>query len=109
LLHVLARQLLYIGGAWPSGHSVARRLAGDGTTGRGVHGESISGLTEARAAMWRTSDGGEEAAVAALGAGGAWTRREEKESGERCGGGLRVLPLYRNRGADVNGDETVHV
>jgi hypothetical protein len=32
---------------------------------------------------------GEEVAVEALGEGGAWARREEKEDGERCGGGQR--------------------
>jgi hypothetical protein len=38
--------------AWPSGRFRARWLAGDGTTERGEHGESILGLTGARAAVW---------------------------------------------------------
>jgi hypothetical protein len=57
------------------------------TTGRGVHGESISGLTRVRAAVWQPGDGGEEMVEEALGAGSAHVRREEKERGERCGGG----------------------
>jgi hypothetical protein len=52
---------------------------------RGLHGESISGLTGAWAIVWRPSDDGEEAAVVALGGGRACEWREEKESGERCG------------------------
>jgi hypothetical protein len=54
-------------------------------TGRGVHRESISGLTGARVAVWRAGNGGEETTEEALGAGNAWARRDEKESGERCG------------------------
>jgi hypothetical protein len=57
--------------AWPSGRSGARWPAGGGTTRRGVHGESISGLTRARAAARRSGDGGEEMAEEALDAGGA--------------------------------------
>jgi hypothetical protein len=45
----------------------ARWLIGGGTTGRGVHGESTSGLTGARAAVWRSVDGGEEMTEEALG------------------------------------------
>jgi hypothetical protein len=40
-------------------------------TGRGVHGESISGLTEAWAVARRPGDGGEEMVEQALGAGSA--------------------------------------
>jgi hypothetical protein len=72
-------------GARPSGRSGTRWLAGGGTAGRGVHGESISGLTGARAAVWRPGDGGKETTEEALGAGIAWEWRDEKESGERCG------------------------
>jgi hypothetical protein len=72
-------------GARPKGRFRARWLTGGGAMGRGVHGESTSGLTEARAAVWRPIDDGEEMAEEALGAGGAWAWREEKESGERCG------------------------
>jgi hypothetical protein len=45
-----------------------------------VHGESISGLTGVRAAVWRPSDGGEETAEEALGAG-------EARAVLGCGGG----------------------
>jgi hypothetical protein len=62
-------------------------------TGRGLHMESISGLTEARAVVWQQGDGGEEMAEEALGAGSAWGQREEKESGERCSGGRRGSPF----------------
>jgi hypothetical protein len=82
-----------LNGAWPSSHSGARWPAGGGAIGRGVHGESISGLTGARAAMRRPSDGGEETVEEALGVGGAWARREEKESGERCGGEWQSSPF----------------
>jgi hypothetical protein len=77
------------GAHWSSayGHSGARRLTGDGATEREEHEESISDLTGARAVAWRPGNGGEEVAVEALGAGGAWAWREEKEDGERCGGG----------------------
>jgi hypothetical protein len=77
----------------------AQWLIGGGATGRGVHGESTSGLTGARAAVWRLVGGGEETAEEALGAGGAWARREEKR--RRVGSGAvendRSLPLYRGR------------
>jgi hypothetical protein len=53
---------------------------------REEHGESVSGLTVAWAAMWQPGDVGEEVAMEALGAGSAWAWREEKD-GERCGGG----------------------
>jgi hypothetical protein len=72
-------------GARPNGGSGARWLADDGTIEREKHGESVSGLTRAWVAAWRPSDSGEEVAVEALGAGGAWAWREENESRERCG------------------------
>jgi hypothetical protein len=85
-------------GARPSGPSGAQWVTGGGATEGGVHGVSTSGLTGARAAMWRLVDDGEEMAVEVLGAGGAWAQREKKESGrgvvENDGG----LPLYRGRG-----------
>jgi hypothetical protein len=84
--------------ARPSGRSRAWWLTGGGAIGRGVHGESTSGLTRARAVVWRPVDGGEETAEEALDAGGAWARREDKASGERCGGERGALPLYRGRG-----------
>jgi hypothetical protein len=75
-------------GSWTSaGHSPRwTDHHGGGTTGRGVHGESISGLTGSLAAARWPGDGGEETVEEALDAGGAWAWREEKESGERCGG-----------------------
>jgi hypothetical protein len=60
---------------------------------RGLHGESISCLTEARAVEWRPGDDGEEAVVVALGAGGTCVRREEKEHWERCDGGWQGSPF----------------
>jgi hypothetical protein len=45
--------------ARPNGRSSARWLTGDGAMEKGAHGESISGLTGARAAVWRPGDGGE--------------------------------------------------
>jgi hypothetical protein len=59
-----------------------------------VHRESISGLTGARAVVWRLGDGGGEAALVALGVGGAWAREEEKESERRCGGGRWGSPPF---------------
>jgi hypothetical protein len=50
-----------------SGRSGAPKLAGGGTKWRGKHGELGSGLTGARAALWRPGDGGAEREAAALG------------------------------------------
>jgi hypothetical protein len=92
-------------GAWPSGRSVARWLTGGGATGRGVHGESISGLTGARAAVWRSGNSGEEMVEEALSAGRAWAQREEKESRERYGEDrVGHHPFIRGRrGAEASG------
>jgi hypothetical protein len=79
--------------AQPSDYSRARRPTGRGTTKRRVYGESISGLTEAWATVWRSGYSGEEMVEEALGAGGAWTWKEEKKSGERCGGERWGSPL----------------
>jgi hypothetical protein len=68
----------------PSSRSGPRWLTGGGATESGVHGESILGLTGARAAVWRSGNGDEETVEEVLSAGGAWAWREEKESGERC-------------------------
>jgi hypothetical protein len=62
-------------------------------TSAGVHRESISGLTRARAAARWPGDDGEEMVEEALSASGAWAWREEKESGERCGGERRSSPF----------------
>jgi hypothetical protein len=73
--------------ARPNGYSGAWWLTGNGATEREEHGESVSSLTGARVVAWRPSNGGEEVVVEALSASGAWARKEEKEDGERCGGG----------------------
>jgi hypothetical protein len=44
-------------GAWPSGRSGAGQLTGDSAMERREHGESVSGLTRARVAVWRPSNG----------------------------------------------------
>jgi hypothetical protein len=49
-----------LAGAQPNGSSGARRLTDDGIMEREKHGESVSGLTRAQAAVWRPGDGGEE-------------------------------------------------
>jgi hypothetical protein len=56
-----------------------------------VHGESISGLTRARVAVWRPSIGGEEAAVLEYG-----EKRRRAGRGVVEDGG--ALPLYRGLG-----------
>jgi hypothetical protein len=43
------------------GHSGAQEFTGDGATERGEHGEFVSGLTRAQAAVWRLGNGGEVA------------------------------------------------
>jgi hypothetical protein len=80
-------------GARPNGHSDARWLIGDGAMEKGARGKSVSSLTGTRAAVWQSDDELEQAAVAALGAGSAWAREEEKESGRRCGEGRWGSPL----------------
>jgi hypothetical protein len=61
-----------------SGRSGALKLTGGGAIERGEDGELGSGLTEARAAAWRPSDGGVEPEAAALGGSVARAWREEK-------------------------------
>jgi hypothetical protein len=51
-----------LNGARPSGRFGAWLPTGGGTMGRGVRGESISGLTGAWATVWRPGNGGEETA-----------------------------------------------
>jgi hypothetical protein len=66
-----------------SGHSGARKLVGGGTTERGEHGELGLGLTEARAAAWRSGGGGETAEERKLGNSDAQVSEEgESEMGE---------------------------
>jgi hypothetical protein len=74
----------WLTGAQPSSRSRPWRLTVSGAAERGLHGESISGLTGASTAAWRPGDDSEEAAVVALGWGGARAWRAEKESGETC-------------------------
>jgi hypothetical protein len=50
---------------------------------QGVHLGPHRGAGDSVAA----GDSGEETVEEALGAGGTWVQREEKESGERCGRG----------------------
>jgi hypothetical protein len=73
-------------GAWwrthrsmASGHSGARKLAGWGTTERGELGELGSGLTKARASVWRPGDGGETAEEGELGNSGTHASGEGEE------------------------------
>jgi hypothetical protein len=52
-------------------HSRARELAGEGAKERGERREPVSGLTGARAAVWRSGDGGEAVAEGKLSGSGA--------------------------------------
>jgi hypothetical protein len=58
-----------------------------------LYGELDGPLIEDREAVRRPGNGDEEMVEEALGAFGAWARREEKESGERCGGERRSSPF----------------
>jgi hypothetical protein len=82
-----------LAGAQHNGRSGARWLTGNGAMEKGARGESVSGLTGARTAVWRPGDSCKEAGAVALGVGGASVWEEEKESGRRCGGGRRGSPL----------------
>jgi hypothetical protein len=68
-----------------SGRSSALKLTGGGAIERGEHGKLGSGLTGARAAVWRPGDGSAEPEAAALGESDARAWREEKRGWERCG------------------------
>jgi hypothetical protein len=68
-----------------SNRSGAPKLTGGGTIEREEHMELSSGLTRARAAVWRSSDGGAEPEAAALGEREARAWREAKRGWERCG------------------------
>jgi hypothetical protein len=101
-----------LAGAQPNSSSRAWRLTDDGIMEREKHGESVSGLTRARGAVWRPGDGGEEVVMEALSAGDAWAWREENESRERFSedqaghrpfiGGRRGGRRRRGFMADVN-------
>jgi hypothetical protein len=72
-------------GARPTA-ALGSRLMAKGKGG-GVEHEGLDGpLTRGRAAVRRPDDDGEDVAVEALGACGAWAQREESKSRERCGG-----------------------
>jgi hypothetical protein len=68
-----------------SGRSGALKLTGGGAIERGEHGELDSDLTGARAAAWRSGDGGAEPEAAALDGSEARAWREAKRGWERCG------------------------
>jgi hypothetical protein len=80
------------------------KLTGGGAKGREEHGQLGSGLTGARAALWRPGDGGAEP-----GGGGARSghcsgvEREEKKRGKVwCYSGV-VLAFYRGLGSAGEG------
>jgi hypothetical protein len=62
-----------------SGHSGARKLTSGGTTVIGEHGELGSGLTGARASVWRPGDGGETTEEGELGDSGTHASGEGEE------------------------------
>jgi hypothetical protein len=87
-----------LAGAQPNGCSEAWRLTNDGAMEREEHGEPGSGLTGARATSLQLGNGGEEAAVEAIGGGGARARRGEEESRDGCGEDwVRASASYRSR------------
>jgi hypothetical protein len=68
-----------------SSHSEAWEPARGGRKERGEHGGPFAGLTGAQAAVWRSSNGDEVAAVKELIGRGAHARREGKKRRGRCG------------------------
>jgi hypothetical protein len=72
-------------GGWPRGHSGARELTDGGTIERGEHGDPGSGLTEARAAVERLHDGGDERRGLELDTTVMKGAREFKREGKRGG------------------------
>jgi hypothetical protein len=64
-----------------SGHSVAQELTGKGGKWRAEHSGLISGLTEARVAVWWPGNDDEATAVEKLGGGGAQASREGGNKG----------------------------
>jgi hypothetical protein len=68
-----------------SGLCGARKLAGGGATERGERGEPGRWLTEARATVWRPSDGEETASGREVGNQGARASGEGESELGRCG------------------------
>jgi hypothetical protein len=58
-----------------------------------LYGELDGPLIEDREVVRRPGNADEEMVEEVLGAFDAWARREEKESGERCGGERRSSPF----------------
>jgi hypothetical protein len=91
-------------GVWPPAAPVHQSSPTGGAKEREEHGELGSGLTGARAAMWRPGDGDAEPEAAALGGSEARVWREAKRGWERCGE-VRgwCSPFYRGRGSAGEG------
>jgi hypothetical protein len=68
-----------------SGRSDALKLTGGGTIERGEHEELGSGLTRARAAVWRPGDTAARRSHGKLCGEGFWCGRGEERGSVRCG------------------------
>jgi hypothetical protein len=85
-----------------SGRSVAPKLTDRGAKEREEHGEFGSGLTGARAAVWRPGDGDGAKRSRELGGEGFQRWRGEEKGSVRCSGGRRG-GFYRAGGAPGRG------